>query len=365
MNEKSFTSSAPGKIHLAGEHGSVYGKPALLAAINLRCKTTLTVRNDIDEVIEIVNKQMDLREITSLHEITSFTQTARSMWQEFEKTNDVSVLKAIAPHDIDLIKIAVGETLSYIGKELRSGFSLVVDSEIPIGVGLGSSAAVATSVARVLGDFLEYDLGKSALYEIVYQCESRKHGFSSGGDIYAVIQGGLVWYERQSGRRTDVDFTAKARSIYLDVASPILGENLTLIQTGRPAASTGEIVSLVRERYNQKPMETQAVFDGIEICTKEMLNALRTNDFEAFCNSVNGCQHYLDQLGVVTDFAQEIIGKIRNMGGAAKISGAGGIGDKAVGVILAFHPEPQKIVALADQVGLPSFAVEAGVESVL
>lgn len=35
------TVSAPGKIHLMGEHAVVYGKPALLTAIDLRLSVTV------------------------------------------------------------------------------------------------------------------------------------------------------------------------------------------------------------------------------------------------------------------------------------------------------------------------------------
>ena len=36
-----ITVSVPGKIHLMGEHAVVYGKPALLSAINLRLSVTI------------------------------------------------------------------------------------------------------------------------------------------------------------------------------------------------------------------------------------------------------------------------------------------------------------------------------------
>ncbi len=43
---KKIKVSAPGKIHLMGEHSVVYGKPALLAAINKRVFVELVPRKD-------------------------------------------------------------------------------------------------------------------------------------------------------------------------------------------------------------------------------------------------------------------------------------------------------------------------------
>jgi len=59
--------SAPGKIHLMGEHAVVYGKPALIAAINKRLVATVSASEKfeiespeekklIEKAVEVVGK---------------------------------------------------------------------------------------------------------------------------------------------------------------------------------------------------------------------------------------------------------------------------------------------------------------------
>ena len=48
-----ITVSAPGKLHVLGEHVVVYGKPAIIAAVDKRCVVTITEREDEKIVIKI------------------------------------------------------------------------------------------------------------------------------------------------------------------------------------------------------------------------------------------------------------------------------------------------------------------------
>ena len=49
---RSIKISAPGKLHLLGEHSVVYGKPAMIVAVNKRCFVELVPNHK--DVIQIV-----------------------------------------------------------------------------------------------------------------------------------------------------------------------------------------------------------------------------------------------------------------------------------------------------------------------
>src|SRR3989344_3174282 len=87
---KQITVSAPGKIHFLGEHVVVYGKPALLAAIDKRCTVSISQRKD---------KRIEIRSINLKNSITvsglavlEGTKLAQKKWQEFIKTGNVALL---------------------------------------------------------------------------------------------------------------------------------------------------------------------------------------------------------------------------------------------------------------------------------
>ena len=74
-------------------------------------------------------------------------------------------------------------------------------------------------------------------------------------------------------------------------------------------------------------------------------------------------ERLLEQLGVVSNSTQKFIRDIENSGGAAKISGAGGV-KTGSGIVLAVHDDPQKLMALAKKYKHPSFQVTLGGEGV-
>lgn len=140
-----ITFSAPGKIHLLGEHSAVYGKPALLASIGLRVFVTISKGppndNPLKQIIEpIIRKQLKIKTIPS--------------------------------------------------------YNLTISSQIPKSCGLGSSAAVSASYIAALLSFLKINWDLNLVNNLTYQAEKVFHGNPSGGDNTTVVNGGLLWFEK-------------------------------------------------------------------------------------------------------------------------------------------------------------------------
>ena len=182
-----ITVSVPGKIHLMGEHAVVYGKPAILAAINKRL--TVTVEGGASNTTGYV---ADILQIVQTH----FKQT----------------------------------------KPMR----LTIHSEIPEGYHLGSSAAVAVAVVAAASYYLKKVWNPALFNQLAYEAEKLKHGNPSGGDNTVVTMGGLIWY------RKELEFL---KSIWQLPFKTKL-HNFFLLDTGKPKETTGDMVAYVAKQKN-------------------------------------------------------------------------------------------------------------------
>lgn len=347
-----ITVSAPGKIHLLGEHTVVHGKPALITAIDLRCEVSLISRND--SIISLVSKQVKGKVETNVSNLIKKTQSAHSAWIKFSQTNDVSLLKSISTEPLDYAQIIVGETLSWYKIAQLVGCELTIDSNIPIGGSVGSSAALAVTLVGALTVFLQKSWDKSIINEIAYRTEQKKHGFPSGGDNSTSCFGGLVWYRKESPELKiihPVPFTLSKR----------LAQNFILIDTGKPQESTGEMVSAVRTLYDINPHKIQKIFDAQEKLTRELLSVIKNEQEEKLIEIIRVGQRNLEALKVCSPFVKGIVREIEKSSGVAKVCGGGGK-TKGTGVVLIYHKEIEKVIKIANKYQLPCFQVALGVE---
>ena len=305
---KTIAVSAPGKLHLLGEHAVVYGKPALLAAINKRIFVTVS---------ETEKKKVDN---PSLEE-----------------------LKKVIEHAIKK---------KYRISKIRP-YTISISSHIPIGSGLGSSAALSVALTFALLTFLGIKANKTTIFDIAYEGESFFHGNPSGGDVAAVIEGGFLWY------RKDLEFLKTFTPLPFKPHKNI--GQFILINSGKPKESTKDMVEKVSQLKVTSSRKTQALFDSQEELTKQMVIALRDGDEDSLIECIKLGELNLEKLGVVGGKAQSLVRMIEKLEGAAKITGGGGFKEGS-GMLLVYHKDVERLLSYAKQKNLEVLKIQIGSE---
>jgi mevalonate kinase len=352
---KKVVISAPGKIHLMGEHAVVYGKPALLSAIDRRCTITITPRKDA--AIEISSTHIKQNEQITLPTLLQKVKKAEEHWQTFSKTNDATLLKSLTSEPLDYATLCVGITLMhYKITILSSGFRCAISSAVPVGSGIGSSASLSVSIVGALSSYFEKPWDINVINSIAYRCEQLKHGFPSGGDNAAVCYGKLTWFRKESPELKliqPVPFSVPER----------LSKRFILIDTGKPEESTGEMVSHVRTLKEQNPKLVRDFLENQEQLARELLAVVKNGDEKRFPEIIRDGGRNLESIGVVSDLAKQLIRDIEKKGGSAKMCGAGGK-KKGSGIVLAYHTNPNIIRDVAHTHQFVSFLLQLGCEGV-
>ena len=292
MVKKSIV-SAPGKIILSGEHSVVYGKPAILSAVN------------------------------------------RRLFVEIEKDNNKKEI--ISDEGSALAYHALKKTEEFLGEKIDN-LKIKIKSEIPTNRGMGSSAALAVAIVGALFRRLGIEWDKDLINRIAYEIEKKQHQNPSGGDNSVSLFGGLIVF--QKGKIEKLDFA--------DLP------NFVLLDSGRAIESTGDMVSAVRAK-------SQTIFEKMRKVTLRLIEVLKKEQLGYLKRLISENERLLEELGVVGKKAKRIIRKIEDLGGAAKICGAGGIKEGS-GILLCYHQNPNILLEFAKRNNLDNFRLKLGEE---
>jgi mevalonate kinase len=273
-------------------------------------------------------------------------------WELFVESKDAQILKDITKDPVDYLAIAVGESLLYFGTPPESGFTLTVESDIPMGAGLGSSAALAAAVATAIMTFLGKQVEMPIIHEIAVLIEQKKHGSPSGGDAAIVSSGNLIWFRKES------EVLKVVQRVPFGILDPI-ASRFYLINTGTPDESTGEMVQAVRDLYDQKIEFVANVFNDLEKVTRDMVIVLKNNHEDDLIEIIKQGEKNLERLDVVSDQVKAIIRAIEASGGAAKISGGGGK-RKGTGHLLAYHKDKATLENILKEFQLEPISIRLG-----
>lgn len=282
--------SAPGKIILSGEHSVVYTKPAFVTAV-------------------------DFHLIFHINTVNSKSNA----------TIDPAVL------------YCENIVASYLRKNsitfTKRQYSYSIESTIPKGRGMGSSAAFCVAVVASLLHFYtgkQYD--KQIINSLAYQCEKYFHGNPSGVDVSTSCFGGLIFY------RKEFEFLKTISSLNFKIPKSFQ-DKMILIDTGKPEESTSEMISYVGKRYNLYPKKTERVLSDIERVTKRMVVGVVKEDIKMFTQAIEENQKLLVELGIVSKKTISLLESLKPYG-VGKVTGAGGL-KKGSGMMIFIINYPQ------------------------
>ena len=158
--------SAPGKVILFGEHFVVYGVKAILCAINKR--VTVTAEKTDEQIISIKSNigKLELAPNKSISEIDSTLKPFYYLANKMIKNNDV-------------------------------GIKINVESEIPLGVGLGSSSACCVAGAAAISRLFA-DTTKEEILNLSIEAEKTIFHNTSGADCTVCTYGGIMEYDKKT-----------------------------------------------------------------------------------------------------------------------------------------------------------------------
>lgn len=273
FSAKTAVSHAHSKLILVGEHAVVYGKPAIAVPFPLK------VRSIVEESHGPV-----------MIETAMYTGPMDSL-----------------PVKMEGISACIKETLQYLNKPFE-GLRFRVDSSIPLGRGLGSSAAIAAAIVRSLFSFYEQKLSQKDLFHLVQIAETYAHGNPSGIDMAAVSSECPIWF--QKGKVI----------VQINNVKPLY---MVAADTGR-MGDTHTAVGNVRKKYVLEPDKIQKSLNEIEKIVKAAKDALLKGDMQLLGDLMDRNQRELMTLGVSDKGLNELIETAKKAGAlGAKLTGGG------------------------------------------
>jgi galactokinase len=145
---------APGRVNLIGEHTDYNGGFALPFAIEQGCRASVAIGEPGTIVVSSAQRE---EPVTAA---LSGLDAAKTTWAGYA----IGVVWALQQREVTI-----------------PGLSIEVDSDVPSGSGLASSAALVCSVASALADLLGLELGPDALLAVARSAENDFVGAPTGG----------------------------------------------------------------------------------------------------------------------------------------------------------------------------------------
>jgi mevalonate kinase len=275
--------SAPAKVILFGEHFIVYGGKAILCAIDKR----ITIES------ELVNSNTIQIDSTLGSLITPKDEPIKNVDARFRPVVFIAqkILKQF---------------------DSKSGLKIFIRSEIPSGVGLGSSSACCVAATSSISGLFEKK-SKEEILRLALEAEKTVFENASGADTASCTYGGIMEYTKQGAKNLN-----------------LIPKFQLVIANSKITHSTSEVVSRVKQ-FKEKYSDEFSILCQNELSLiEEALDALKKNDLQKIGEKMTINQTHLQKIGVSNQTLDSMIKSVKDVSYGAKLTGAGDGGCIAV-----------------------------------
>lgn len=308
---------APGKIILFGEHAVVYGQPAIAATLNRGIRVAVSKHSGNGQSGPVLR--------------------GSGFGLETHARPDPD---GEGPEGL---RNALSSLVHAYGERVRD-LSFVVDGAIPVGSGLGSSAALSVAMIRGVHQFFGETISPTQLLTDALQLEKIFHGNPSGVDHSTIVHGGVLAFRKTpDSPQNELEPLTLPRRLRFAIA--LAGQH-----TG-----TARAVSSLKERMKRHPDEYAHIHEGIGQIANKAKTCLLEGHLAAVGELMDLNQGLLNCLGVSTPAIETLcaIGRERGALGV-KLTGAGGGG----AVIALVDDDPEPVRSAFEEAGYRSFSAE-------
>jgi len=316
---------APGKLILSGEHAVVYGQPALAMAVN-RYVTATVMPETVPQVLFDLS-DLAHRSHLSFSALQALKDSIKRKYHRFIR-GDFSI-REVLQKPFELAQFALGILAESLNLSLPHGVQIKVQSDLPIGCGMGSSAATILSVMQATSDYLNIPLSPEQLFQLALEAENMQHGRSSGLDLRIALEGGCLYMQGKNIQKRAV---------------PELP--MYLVNSGTPLTTTGQCVEKAAPHF-----ASQQLKDDFAAVTRMMDEALQQQSWAKMQEAIRANHQLLVRIGVVPEKVQHFIAELETLGGAGKVCGAGAVAGEQAGAVLVSIEDKQIVSNLSSRFG--------------
>ena len=292
-NSRNVTASAPGKTILFGEHAVVYGKPAIAAAVDRRVYVKVEKRED--NLTHVSIEELKVSGFLNLEDNSI----------ELENGDRKSILEYVLK--------------SLLKAKSKGGMEVTINLDIPIGAGLGSSAAVTVATIKAASTLNDIIYTKEEIAKLAHQVELEVQGSASPIDTTLSTHGGIIYLSKDAKEIINLNINYEV---------PIV------VGYTSKRGNTGKLIESVRLKMEKHPQVMIPILNSMESLTNGAKEAMLNGDQQMIGEFMNINQGLLDAIGVNTEELSKMVFNARKIGAlGSKLTGAGGGGS-----IIAYCP---------------------------